>query len=105
VKVWDAETADQKANIPLLARHATALRFVADGDAFVVGCGDRITRMYNGGGGIVRTFPAVDAWIHAVDVTPGSDLVAVGAADGLVRLWNGKTGQMLRDLAPPARDE
>lgn len=105
VKVWDAETADQKANIPLLTRHATALRFVADGDAFVVGCGDRITRMYNGGGGLVRTFPAIDAWVHAVDVTPGSDLVAVGAADGLVRLWNGKTGQVVRDLGPQTQDE
>lgn len=99
IKVWDAETADQKATIPPLPRHLTSIRFIGDGDTFLTGCGDRVARIHNAGGGIVRAFPALDAWIHAVDVTPGGEIVVAAAADGMVRLWNGTNGQPLADLA------
>lgn len=106
IKVWDAETADQRLTVPNLTRHITALRFVGSSDIVVSSSGDKVVRMHQGAnGGNIRNFSGATSWIHCVDATPGSELVAAGTADGSLILWNGTTTQLIRKQLvgqPPA---
>ena len=55
--------------------------------------------MYNAAnGGQIRNFAGADSWQHAVAITPDSAVVVAGGASGVVRVWNGNNGQMLKDL-------
>lgn len=97
IKVWDAETADQRLTVPNMTRHITAIRFVGSSDIVVSSSGDKVVRMHQAAnGGNIRNFPGAASWVHCVDATPGSELVAAGTADGSLLLWNGTTTQLIR---------
>jgi len=105
IKVWDAETADQKRTISNFGKHVTQVRFVGDTDNVVSSCGDRIVRMHNSqNGGNVRTFNGADQWLHCVDVSADSTIVAAGSQSGTVYVWNGLNGQPLQTIlvGPPS---
>jgi len=97
IKVWDAETADQRLTVPNMTRHITAIRFVGSSDIVVSSSGDKVVRMHQAAnGGNIRNFAGAASWVHCVDATPGSELVAAGTADGSLLLWNGTTTQLIR---------
>ena len=71
-----------------------ALEYRGATDEIVSASGDKQVRIHNGSnGGLVRNFPSVPAWLHALDVTSAGDVVAAGSADGTVHVWNATTGQ------------
>lgn len=99
IKVWDPETGDQSRTIPNFGRHVTAVRYIGETDNIVSSCGDKLVRMHTAtNGGNFRNFGGASAWLHSVDITPDSNLVAAGTADGKVYLWNGNNGQTLKTL-------
>ncbi len=99
IKVWNPETGDQDRTIPNFGKHVTAVRYIGESDNIVSSCGDRLVRMHTAtNGGNFRNFGGASAWLHCVDITPDSNLVAAGAADGKVYLWNGNNGQALKTL-------
>jgi WD40 repeat protein len=51
-------------------------------------------------GGNFRNFGGADSWLHAIDITPDSNVLAAGSASGMVFLWNGNNGQQLKPLEP-----
>ena len=46
----------------------------------------------------VRTVEAHAGWIRSVDVDAAGQVLASGANDNLIRLWNAQTGEPIRDL-------
>ncbi len=99
IKVWDPETGDQSRTIPNFGKHVTAVRYIGETDNIVSSCGDRMVRMHTAtNGGNFRNFGGATAWLHCVDITPDSNLVAAGTADGKLFLWNGANGQALKTL-------
>lgn len=103
VKVWEAETADQKLTIEnQFTRHVTAIQYIGETDSVVTACGDKLVRMHNASnGGLERNFGEIQAWLHCVACTPDRLTVAAGDAHGGVLVWNGQTGQWIRTLMPP----
>jgi WD40 repeat protein len=99
LKVWDADTADQKQSIGGFTRHVTAIEYRGATDEVVSASGDKQVRVHNAAnGGLVRTIPSVEAWIHGLDVTASGEIVAAGSADGTVHVWNVTTGQVLATI-------
>jgi WD40 repeat protein len=99
IKAWNAETADQILTIPNFGKHVTAVRFIGETDNIASSCGDRLVRMHNASnGGNFRNFGGAEAWLHCLDITPDSNVVAAGSATGTVYLWNGNNGQPLKHL-------
>ncbi len=99
IKVWNSETGDQDRTIPNFGKHVTAVRYIGESDNIVSSCGDRLVRMHTAtNGGNFRNFGGASGWLHCVDITPDSNLVATGTADGNVFLWNGNNGQALKTL-------
>ena len=97
IKVWNSETGDQERTIPNFGKQVTAVRYIGETDNIVSTCGDKLVRMHNAAnGGNFRNFSGATQWLHCVSITPDSNVLAVGAADGTLLLWNGNTGQQLR---------
>ncbi len=101
IKTWNAETADQIVTIPNFGKHVTQVRFMGESENIVSSSGDRLVRMHNAfNGGNFRNFGGADSWLHCIDITPDSNIVASGSAAGILYLWNGNNGQPMKPLEP-----
>ena len=101
IKLWEAETGDQRRTInQQLTKHVTAVQFIGDTDNVVSSSGDKRVRIHNGNnGGVSRSFPEVNTWLHCVAATPDSTVIAAGDANGTITLWNGTNGQQLQKFS------
>jgi WD40 repeat protein len=52
-------------------------------------------------GGTVRQFNSGNDFLYGVAVSPDGAIVAAGGEDGIVRLFNGTNGQLIKQLLPP----
>jgi WD40 repeat protein len=52
-------------------------------------------------GGNTRNFGGNSDFVYAVGVSPDGSIVAAGGEEGVVRIYNGNNGQLVRSLAPP----
>jgi WD40 repeat protein len=69
---------------------------------FLTAAGDGQVKIINGESGASnRTLQAGNDFVYAVVANGDSSVVAAGGEDGVVRLFDGKTGRALRELAPP----
>lgn len=103
VKVWDFEKGEQARTINAHAKQVTRLVFVGKKAEFITCGGDNQVKAFNAtNGGQIRTFnpPATD-FVYAIGASPDGSLVASGGQDGIVRVYNGANGQLLRTLLPP----
>ncbi len=99
IKVWDAETGDQQRTIENFGRHVTAVSYIGETENIISACGDKLVRMHNASnGGLFRNLGGATTWLHAIAITPDSNVAAAGDAIGNVYLWNANNGQQLNVL-------
>jgi WD40 repeat protein len=106
VKVWDYEKGEQARTINAHGKQVTRLLFVGGTSQVVTCSGDQTVRFWNvdnGGGGI--TFSGSKDYLYAVGVSPDGKVVAAGGEEGVVRLYNGANGQLLKTLLPPGAEQ
>lgn len=102
IKVWDYATGDQVRTMPGHEKQITRLLFVGKGPQVVTCSGDRTVRFWNvDSGGNERNFGGSADFLYAVGVSPDGSVVAAGGEEGVVRLYNGASGQLLKTLLPP----
>jgi WD40 repeat protein len=102
VKVWDYEKGEQVRTIPGHGKQVTRLVFVGKGPQFATCSADQTVRFWNvDNGGNTRTLPGGSDFLYALAVSTDGALVAAGGQEGVVYLYNGNTGQLLRSLVPP----
>jgi WD40 repeat protein len=102
VKVWDFEKGEQVRTIAAHARQVTRLLFVGKKPEFVTCGGDQQVRVWNAdNGGNTRTFGDGGDYLSALGVSPDGSVVAAGGDTGVVRVYNGANGQLLKTLLPP----
>ena len=62
----------------------------------------RSVRMWNAeNGGNVRQYPGATDFLYAVGCSTDGTVVAAGGEDGIVRIYNGTSGALLKAALPP----
>ena len=105
IKVWDFDKGEQTRTINAHGQQITRLQFVGRTSQVLTCSGDRNARYWNvdnGGGGI--TFGGSTDFLYAIGVSPDGKVVATGGQEGVVRLYNGTNGQLIKALAPPGAE-
>ncbi len=103
VKIWDTVTGEQQRTITGSKKEVTGVRFVGTGDEVVAAAADPLVRVLNvTNGAVVRQFANAGDFVQTLAITP--TVVAVGAQDGQVRLWNLADAKPLHTVEPaPAK--
>jgi WD40 repeat protein len=102
IKVWDYEKGEQVRTIAGHTKQITRLEFIGKTPQFVTCSGDHSVRFWNvDNGGNIRNFGGSNDFLYAVGVSPDGSVVAAGGEEGIVRLYNGSTGALIKELLPP----
>jgi hypothetical protein len=102
IKVWDFEKGEQVRTLSGHSKQVTRLLFIGNTAQIITCSGDQTVRWWNvDNGGLVRTFGGNKDFLYAVGVSSDGALVAAGGEEGVVRLYNGTTAKLIRQLAPP----
>lgn len=102
VKIWDYEKGEQVRTINAATKQLTSLVFVGKKNDFLTTSGDNQARMWSITGGNNRNFTSEGGdFLYCIATSPDGAVVAAGAQDGGVRLFNGATGAVIKTLLPP----
>jgi WD40 repeat protein len=102
IKIWNYESGEQTKTVPNAhAKQLTRLQFIGKTAQFATCGGDGGVKFWNDGGTVTRNFPPGNDFYYAVAVSGDSTLVAAGGEEGIVRLYNGANGQLIRVLPLP----
>ena len=61
-------------------------------------------RFWNVNGGNTRNFGGSTDFLYAVGVSPDGAVVAAGGEEGIVGVYNGTNGQLVKTLLPPGAE-
>ena len=106
IKIWDYEKGEQLRSFGNHTKQITRLVFKGNTSEIATCSGDQTVRMWNvdnGGGGM--TFGGSNDFLYAVGISHDGKIVAAGGEEGIVRLYNGANGQLLKSLLPPGVDD
>lgn len=102
IKIWNYETGEQTKTVQNAhAKQLTRLQFIGKLPQFATCGGDGLVKFWTADGGVAKNFPAGNDFYYAVSVSPDGALVAAGGEEGIVRLYNGANGQLIRALPLP----
>jgi WD40 repeat protein len=106
IKVWEYNNGEQLRSFGNHSKQITRLVFKGNTSEIATCSGDQTVRMWNvdnGGGGM--TFGGSNDFLYAVGISPDGKIVAAGGEEGIVRLYNGGNGQLLKALLPPGLED
>jgi WD40 repeat protein len=102
VKIWDFEKGEQVRTISAHSKQITRVQFIGKKPEFVTCSGDQQVRFWNAdNGGNTRNLGDAGDYLYALGVSPDGSVVAAGGETGVVRVYNGTNGQLLKTLLPP----
>ncbi|OAI41306.1 NB-ARC domain protein [Planctomycetaceae bacterium SCGC AG-212-D15] len=106
IKVWDYEKGEQVRTMNGHGKQVTRMLFVGKTSNVATCSGDLSVSMWNvDNGGRQRSFAGATDFLYAIGVSPDGSVVASGGEEGVVRLYNGNTGQLQKILLPPGVEE
>jgi WD40 repeat protein len=104
IKLWDFEAGEQLKTLPPAGKQVTAVRWVPGKPSVVGAAGDKLVRLWNPDSGqngqISRSFSGPGDYVFGVAVSSDGNRIAAGGADGVLFVWNGQNGQVVRKLEP-----
>ncbi len=102
VKLWDYEKGEKIRDMQGHQKQVTNLFFVGKTPQFLTASGDASVRMWNSeNGGNVRQFAGAGDFVYAVSASTDGQVVASGCEDGVLRVYNGTNGTLLKAALPP----
>ncbi len=102
IKIWDYEKGEQVRTIAGHTKQITRLEFIGKTPQFATCSGDNTVRFWNvDNGGNIRNFGGGNDFLYAVGVSPDGSVVVAGGEEGIVRLYNGTNGSLVKELLPP----
>jgi WD40 repeat protein len=105
VKVWDYEKGEKIRDLQGHQKQVTNLFFVGKTPQFLTASGDSSVRMWNAeNGGTIRNFSGAGDYVYAVSASSDGAVVASGCEDGMVRVYDGKNGQLVKAAVPPGAE-
>jgi len=102
VKLWDFEKGEKIRDMQGHSKQVTQLFFIGKTAQFLTVSGDSSVRMWNAdNGGNIRQFSGATDFLYAVSASSDGKVVASGGEDGIVRIYNGANGTLLKAALPP----
>jgi WD40 repeat protein len=102
VKIWDYEKGEKIRDMQGHTKQVTQLFFVGKTPQFLTVSGDATVRMWNAeNGGNIRQFPGATDFLYAVGCSTDGAVVAAGGEEGVVRIYNGTSGALVKAALPP----
>lgn len=102
VKVWDYDKGEQARTIAGHAKQVTRLSVLGSKPEFVSVSGDQLVKRWNvDNGGAGRVYGGGKDFLYAVAASADGSVIAAGGEEGVVRLYNGDTGALIKALTPP----
>lgn len=106
IKVWNVETGEQIRTITNYQKQVTSIQFVGVSDNTISCGGDKTVRFHTAqNGSNFRSFSGGTDFMYAADASRDQTIVIAGGQDGVIRIWNGANGQVLKTFEPPAAEE
>ena len=100
VKLWDFRSGERRKNIDGFEKEVTTI--VAFGpEQFLASSGDHNVRALNDKGETVRTFSGATDFLYSTAATPDGKRVIAGGQDGILWVWDGRTGALTARLQSP----
>jgi hypothetical protein len=97
IKFWEMEGGKEIKNIAAHGGGVTSLEFAQDGKLVSTGR-DRLTKLWDGGGTVIREFPAFGDLAMESALTHNSARVIAGDWLGEIRLWDAADGKQVAQL-------
>jgi WD40 repeat protein len=102
IKVWDYEKGEQVRTFGNHSKQITRLLFKGKTAEIVTCSGDQTVRFWNvDSGGAGLTIGGSNDFLYALGISADGQIVAAGGEEGIVRMYNGANGQLIRALPPP----
>lgn len=101
VKIWDVFKAQRKKNIEGFGKEVGGVCFVGLSDQLVAVSGDAKLRMLDVQGKEIRSFEGIQAFQHAIDITPDGRTLVTGGADGQLLLFDTEEAKPTRAFELP----
>jgi hypothetical protein len=103
IKIWNYDSGEQTKSVPNAhTKQLTRLQFIGKTPTFATCGGDGVVKFWSvDSGTAARNFPAAGDYYYAVSVSADGTLVAAGGEEGVVRVYNGANGQLIRALPLP----
>ena len=102
IKIWNTETGEQTRTITNYGKQVTSIDFVGVSDNLISGSGDQNVKFHTASNGRnFRSFSGSTDFVYHALATGDEELVIAAGEDGVIRVWNGKDGKLLKSFAPP----
>lgn len=99
VKIWDYEKGEKTRDLKGASKQVLRLAFVGKTPNFLTVGGDASVRRWSvETGDPSRTFDGAKDYLYAVAANADGSLIASGGEEGIVRIYDGKTAQLLKSL-------
>ena len=99
IKYWNVETGDQTQTIGGFAKQVTSVQFPGTGNEIVSCSGDTSVRFHNApDGNNFRNFGGATDFMFRVAASSDLSLVVAGGEDGVLRVWNGLDGSVMKTM-------
>lgn len=103
VKLWNTATGEQIRTISGFNKQVTDVDYVGVLDLVVTCGGDPQTRCYNAGNGTPKKqFDGSKDFVYSVVASRDEGIIASAGEDGVIRVWNGTSGELLATFEPAA---
>jgi WD40 repeat protein len=101
VKVWNLVTGEAGGTVKGYEKEITSVSFVGYSSEFLATSGESHVRLLNEKGQVKRSFTGTSDFVNAAAATPDGALVIAGGQDGVLRVWNGLDGKLIKDFPAP----
>ena len=102
IKIWDYEKGEKLRDIQGHTKQVTRLVFIGKTGNFLAASGDTSVKIWSAESGAAsRTFGDGKDFIYAVAASADGTIVAAGGEEGIIRLYNGTSGALVKAMLPP----
>jgi WD40 repeat protein len=97
VKIWDFRSGERRKNVDGFEKEVTSMTSIG-GEQFLITSGDHQVRLLNDKGETLRTFDGAKGFLYSAAASVEGKRVIAGGQDGVVYIWDGLTGELVRQL-------
>jgi len=102
IKIWDYEKGEKLRDIQGHTKQVTRLVFIGKTPTFLAASGDTSVKIWSAeNGNATKTFSDGKDFIYAVAASADGTIVAAGGEEGIIRLYNGTSGALVKAMLPP----